>query len=596
MNIYSSFKQIYDYVEKSLDEYSRLINDLEIDYYQCSPTSIEFTSRKPRPFSVTILQAWSQPLNELHKTYLSHDIRNIETTCELLEAAKTGVFHRFIKDESIILMERISQKIVQQLNSNILILTDKIVDCMNLMKQYFLSFYHIKNIQYIIQNRQKEELPDEHLETAYTYEKSRWLHMFQVNKSVKVIREMLERIHTTEGVTFSTLSKECQELAIRCDCTSFPYIFVLPECYYEARQALNSLRTWLHDDRNYTEFIQKSLELLDRKYLEVKKTLEISKTQLSQIKYRTQTYGIQLIKFEQENEINKNKYKEFQTSFHLKENEYTSKYLKYDLYVKELNKLYQQSNDIQNNILMKTFQNDIKHISNELPKLKLQVDLIQTGMNSFQERERKLIEMQNKHKNMEKDIQLALENKIHQENNLNRIEKCRDIIRNIYKCRKKNNLIQKIFYDLPIASNDNDDLSKALCIVSKCIGRDWNLLYWNLPFYPKRGQEELYNDIKYINEKYYRGDVFQDQAIEILNKWRRYHTRAKIDDLIHGLQQIHRLDIIKLIEEDIIKPKLLLNVCHEEIDPRKKEIEDLNQKLIRLFDKIRNNTTNLEEI
>lgn len=72
-----------------------------------------------------------------------------------------------------------------------------------------------------------------------------------------------------------------------------------------------------------------------------------------------------------------------------------------------------------------------------------------------------------------------------------------------------------------------------------------------------------------------------------MNKWRRFHTRAKVDDLIHGLQQIRRFDIIQLIERRILKPKRLLNVDQEEIDPRKKEIEDLNRKLNRLFDKIR---------
>ncbi len=72
-----------------------------------------------------------------------------------------------------------------------------------------------------------------------------------------------------------------------------------------------------------------------------------------------------------------------------------------------------------------------------------------------------------------------------------------------------------------------------------------------------------------------------------MNKWRRFHTRAKVDDLIPGLQQIRRLDIIQLIERHILKPKRLLNVDQEEIDPRKKEIEDLNQKLNKLFHKIR---------
>jgi hypothetical protein len=53
-----------------------------------------------------------------------------------------------------------------------------------------------------------------------------------------------------------TLSKECQELALRCDCTFLSYLFILPECYHVARQALVSLRTWLSEDIRYNDFIK----------------------------------------------------------------------------------------------------------------------------------------------------------------------------------------------------------------------------------------------------------------------------------------------------------------------------------------------------
>jgi hypothetical protein len=71
------------------------------------------------------------------------------------------------------------------------------------------------------------------------------------------------------------------------------------------------------------------------------------------------------------------------------------------------------------------------------------------------------------------------------------------------------------------------------------------------------------------------------------HKWRRFHTRAKLDDLVQAVQQIRRLDLIQSLERDVLKPTHLLNVDSVEIDPRRKEIEDLNRKLTRLFDKMR---------
>jgi hypothetical protein len=75
--------------------------------------------------------------------------------------------------------------------------------------------------------------------------------------------------------------------------------------------------------------------------------------------------------------------------------------------------------------------------------------------------------------------------------------------------------------------------------------------------------------------------------MDALTKWRRFHTRAKVNDLIQGLQNIRRLDIIQLVEQRIRKPKHSLTIDQEEIDPRKREIEELNRKLNRLFEKLR---------
>ena len=75
--------------------------------------------------------------------------------------------------------------------------------------------------------------------------------------------------------------------------------------------------------------------------------------------------------------------------------------------------------------------------------------------------------------------------------------------------------------------------------------------------------------------------------MDALMKWRRFHTRAKLSDLMQALKSIRRLDLVQMIERRILKSKQVVADEEEEIDPRRKEIEDLNRKLNRLFDKIR---------
>jgi hypothetical protein len=79
----------------------------------------------------------------------------------------------------------------------------------------------------------------------------------------------------------------------------------------------------------------------------------------------------------------------------------------------------------------------------------------------------------------------------------------------------------------------------------------------------------------------------KDQAIEAFNKWQRFHTRAKLDDLVHALDAIHRIDLVQLLRRRIMKPKRSLNVDTIDFDPRKKEVDDLNRKLNRYFYRLR---------
>jgi hypothetical protein len=158
----TSYEQIYRYIEQALDECSTFIDSAEIDYYQGSSASIISTVKNQittKPLSVLTLQAWSQPLNQLRDARLLHDIRNGKVIRELLSEARTGTLYGPITGESVVLMKRILDKTTDQLYSKIPAVANKITDCMNLMEQYFLSFYDIENIQDIIYKKKKEKSP-----------------------------------------------------------------------------------------------------------------------------------------------------------------------------------------------------------------------------------------------------------------------------------------------------------------------------------------------------------------------------------------------------------------------------------------------------
>lgn len=94
----------------------------------------------------------------------------------------------------------------------------------------------------------------------------------------------------------------------------------------------------------------------------------------------------------------------------------------------------------------------------------------------------------------------------------------------------------------------SDDLEKAIGIASHYIGKDWIKLYFSLPFIPSRGQQNLTQDLDDINKKYLRASL-EEQAKLSLQRWRRLHIRATVQDLKLTLEKIGRKQIIDRIDE-----------------------------------------------
>lgn len=86
----------------------------------------------------------------------------------------------------------------------------------------------------------------------------------------------------------------------------------------------------------------------------------------------------------------------------------------------------------------------------------------------------------------------------------------------------------------------------------------------------------------------------KEQSNYALQKWKRFHSRAKLDDLRDALKAIGRTDILnhlnshlkKLREPKIDKPDIKKTSIELE-DAKKKEIEMLHEKLTSYFERLR---------
>ena len=93
-----------------------------------------------------------------------------------------------------------------------------------------------------------------------------------------------------------------------------------------------------------------------------------------------------------------------------------------------------------------------------------------------------------------------------------------------------------------------DPFEKACNLVSFHIGLDWVKLYRALPFHPFRGHHEIERDLASIDVT--RGNP-RELALRSLNKWRRIHSRAKLDDLNQALRVVGRGDLLEKLNKPI---------------------------------------------
>ncbi|CAF1586788.1 unnamed protein product, partial [Didymodactylos carnosus] len=134
----------------------------ENEYYQISTSGTQsaFGVTTPRQkTSVTTLISWSKPLNDLKNTRQLLDIRNGKTIRDLLTDIRTGEIMGTVSNQAVLLMKRILDCTTDMLFTKMPALIQKIDDVMNIMNQYFRSFYNIDNIEDVVKSEKKERMP-----------------------------------------------------------------------------------------------------------------------------------------------------------------------------------------------------------------------------------------------------------------------------------------------------------------------------------------------------------------------------------------------------------------------------------------------------
>ncbi|CAD5124104.1 DgyrCDS12406 [Dimorphilus gyrociliatus] len=434
------------------------------------------------------------------------------------------------------------------------------------LDKYCMSFYELEE--------------DINLETARTYETQRKELSAKIKTNVDKV-EYLSHKWRTEGLFVYDLGEYGIEVCRRLDVVQAAFLALFPTLCENLRLACDAMLTWVETDKNYSQFLKNDISDLEEKREELLKEVRQHQHRYHQVNYRKNQVANELEKLEEE--VEKLVEKEDELLVDVETLLDKSNRLQINMEIKEYRRdeLIKRINEYPTNLYYEKYNKltkDLRDLKHELPDVKRSIAGCNLKLNWITTKRDSLLSERQLCKQLNNELEEMIEQRIKYELEYHDVIGSLELAKKIYLYKTCPDSINKIFHQQPVEVNyarlpgkrsEDDPFEKACNIVCMTINTDWPQLYRSLPFAPTRGRLTLDRDIEEFTERESRKGN-DERARYALNRWRRYHTRAKLDDLMEGLNGCGRADIAQNINS-ILYPK-----DDEEID----DFEDPAYKIV----------------
>ncbi|XP_046347125.2 uncharacterized protein LOC124127798 [Haliotis rufescens] len=400
-------------------------------------------------------------------------------------------------------------------------------------------------------------LGDSYLETATNYEKQRQELSQAIQVNVDNITEMADKFERDE-LHINHFDYWVKTVAERCDCMHASILMAFPAACENIRNVCADIRKWLEADSSYSTYL-----MFDIEALESQRETQTRKVRDLQVKVCNTEYKVKVIK----KDITDCDEELVRVSSKEKELQQEESYLMvahhdvlFDLEIKDfriedMKRQSTKNNSREFNEAYERLLSEINALKDKKPAIDRKLGDINKKMAWIREKQEKARQRSSQLEDAKTDLRHAKKTARKAEVELERVETCLTKVKDIHRIKTSPETLKKIFHKLPFtprklnASKKTDKLERACRITAAWVEGDWVKLYRSLPFYPARGEETVGADIDNIFKTYMRHTV-EEQAKQALCRWRRMHTRAKLEDLVDTLHEIRRRDIVDKIEED----------------------------------------------
>ncbi|XP_050419080.2 reticulocyte-binding protein homolog 1 [Patella vulgata] len=537
-----SLKSVYDIINSSIAGLEERLDMLMTSYYGSDET-LDNQLKRWLPLVNTVLrQGKAMELvskEQIEEFYIKHD--------NLLERSP------FCQDNLDEFYDVINH-IIENVNDGFSPMASSVEELVGFMAKYLRSFSTADG--------------DRYLETCTNYEKQKTDLERAILLNIKNIFLMLQKFEE-ECLTINHFDYISKELAERHGCIHTPILIVFPTACENIRNAFTGIRKWLTADASYVEY-------LEHDYIDLEQKRELQLREFKELQFKVSSFEYKFKSLQKEinqigSELNRLKPKEQAIDKNEKQLSTVHKSVSVDLEIKlfrltEMKQTTPRDRNRQFKEQLERLNTEINLLKDQRPKLDRSITDIQSKKSWIAERkmdkaekERLLEEVKVERRKVKK-----LSRKCEVE--IQRINECLQRLKSVKTKKTSEEILRKIFHNLPTVSRNIqsnrgkiDKIDRAFNIVARYIDGDWTKLYWQLPFYPARGEETKRQDIEDIIQNCVRHTA-EDEAKLGLAKWRRLHTRVTMATLTDALSVIKRKDIVDQIKKELKpSPKRLVN-------------------------------------
>lgn len=471
-------------------------------------------------------------------------------TKKIVDRLIKDIYHGHIKFEgdslSLNTLKSCYTKTRQFVSKEFKIITEPCAKIFNYLCKYCVSFYNTDS--------------DCQLDTAAQFEEQIQSFKSTIEDNLQNIQDLEEQFKT-DGLSMDQFSDQVRNLGELHLCTKAPFLLMFSEVCANIRLACYTMTKWITADESFASYLRYDVDDLEKRRNKRMRWMRDAREKFHTLTYRLAQAEVDLAKLSIEVGGMVNREGALAKEEDAMVSRCTGIQLELDVKSHRIKELKQEYQWTKATALLDTLDylaTDVKVIAAKLPTVQKSLSQIRYKLDWIRMKQTQLSKADTDIKEIRQELQNVTELKKKREQEYVDTECVLELARKIYLLKTTGNVMEKIFYDLPfeirvskvhVEEEDNDPLSRACDVVAAHIGHDWPKLYRSLPFTPSRGSVILDHDIRNIEQASRINRI--EQAQRCLTYWRRFHTRARVDELLGCVDKIQRSDIAHHVDVEL---------------------------------------------